>query len=206
MLFCKQRSAEFFLGREMETETTGLGLGDLLRKKFLLMEPPPSYVVRHYELSHFLGKGNEMAERVNVEPLVLLADTSARQVYQDLGVAMEGTDFAAELKELQDEDNKERRKNAAKEVLKLFKAKQEAIQREVRNIRDYRRQEATAKARLEQLNRAEAYGKETSNFLPLALLTGSLGLGLVREVPGNLLEVPKDWEPKPEASKPAGTP
>ncbi len=173
----------------METGTTRLGLRDLLRKKLLL------------ETDHqqFLGKGNEMAERINVEPLVLLADTSARQVYQDLGVAMEGTDFAAELKELQDEDNKERRKNAAKEVLKLFKAKQESIQREVRSIREYRRQEATAKARLEQLNRAEAYGKETSNFLPLAYLTGSLGIGWRAgfDVDTSLLEVPKDWVPKP---------
>lgn len=177
----------------METGTTRLG--DLLRKKLLL--ETDSYKIPHHQ--QFLGKGNEMAERINVEPLVLLADTSARQVYQDLGIAMEGTDFAAELKELQDEDNKERRKNAAKEVLKLFKAKQDSIQREVRNIREYRRQEATAKARLEQLNRAEAYGKETSNFLPLALLTGSLGLGWSGVEPG-LLEVPKDWVPKPAAT------
>lgn len=186
----------FSLGTEMESGN--ISLGDLLRRKLLL--PTPSYKVECTQ--QLLGKGNEMAENINVEPLVLLADTSARQVYQDLGVAMEGTDFAIELKELQDEDNKERRKNAAKEVLKLFKAKQETVQREVRNIRDYRRQEAAAKARLEQLNRAEAYGKETNNFLPLALMTGSLGIGwrAGSDVETRLLEVPKDWVPKPAAT------
>lgn len=145
--------------------------------------------------SNFLGKENEMQQRINIEPLVQLADPETKKLYTELGLTMDDSGFAAELKELQDEEDKERRKAAAKEVLKVLANKREVALNKVSRIRDIRKEESRIKAGLKELDRAEAFGKSTGNFLPLV---NELGLASIWQANQDIYKVPKDWNQTPE--------
>lgn len=133
--------------------------------------------------------------------LVNLADKQSKNLAAELGVSLDGLDFAEELAEIQKEALKEARKEAALKVMDLLRGKNKAIGYFVDELRVLRAKERQLKARIQEVERAEAYAKETNNWLPLALLlpAGQGGISareISSDVDTKLLEIPKDWQPK----------
>lgn len=73
----------------------------------------------------------------------------------------------------------------------------------VDQIRSLRRQEKIVKEKIEAVERAQAYGLETNNFLPLAVMLSHDSASYFTDEVDNadVLKVPANWVPK--AEKPA---
>lgn len=118
---------------------------------------------------------------------------------QTLSNTRVGTAVAAALaaqKKAQDE-------KLGKELLDLLGRNDDVKERLIETIRECRRSEAEAKAKLTNLDNAFKYGEETGNFAPLATLCGTApyAMGLDAEADKELLSVPKNWKPKDEKAE-----
>lgn len=136
----------------------------------------------------------------NISVLARMADQSLRADLEAASLAGLPKNIMEALKEKQEEEQKEAAKNAASVIIDLVKKNDSHIEAHVRQIRELRRQEAQLKAQLDALSRAKDYGFETSNFLPLAVLTGTPKHFFDVE-DKSLFEVPKDWKPKAKAEE-----
>lgn len=109
-----------------------------------------------------------------------------------------------ELKQALQEQREAERKalyaEAAKLIMGIFKRTEEKIAQEVQEIREARQREAKAKARIADIERAKQYAEETNNYLPLALLCGTM---VIRSntVNSEKFSVPMEWKPKSESVK-----
>jgi len=130
-----------------------------------------------------------------------LADNSLSAELNAAGVAeMLSDDLKEALKEQIDEERSANVKAAAREIIEIIRKSEEHITAHVLSIRDLNRLIATHKAKIEELNRARAYGSETQNFLPLATLVVS-GFSEQMELASGIedeaqLRVPADFKPK----------
>lgn len=137
-------------------------------------------------------------ETSNMHAIIRLADSQLNKQIEDFGGL--SLDIREALEGMQAEEKKQAAATAAREVMTLLKAGQLVITENVNSINIARRQEKAAKDRIESINRATAYGKETSNFVPLGILTGHLYAHHIENEA--LRTVPKDWEPKPAEGQP----
>lgn len=78
---------------------------------------------------------------------------------------------------------------AAFEIVKLLKAHDVAVEKEVHEVRELRKTIKKKLQRIKTLNISKTYGLATNNFLPLAK---AAGLSVCAEE-GTVVEVPKDW-------------
>jgi hypothetical protein len=100
------------------------------------------------------------------------------------------------LVSIRKEEQQESMKKAAKLILSILKSSDEETQKQIEAIRAARRAEALAKSKLESIARAKAYAEETSNYLPLAVLTGVFRAGSLHDVDLSKFSVPMEWKPK----------
>lgn len=127
--------------------------------------------------------------------IIRLADSQLNKQIEDFGGL--SLDIKDALADLQAQERKESAQAAAKEIVDVLKLSNIQIEYQVGFIRDARRQEEAAKKKIEAVNRAKAYGLETNNFIPLGILVGEIYPHHVHNK--DLIEVPKDWQPKAKA-------
>lgn len=131
---------------------------------------------------------------INVSLLTALAQTE-KDEFTDMLVENFGgnTELASALREIQQQEKAEKTKAAAREIQSLIQHANQEIVFSVNQLRELKAREAQLRAKLVKINRAQDYGYETMNFLPLvALLNNS-----------NSHQVPEDWVAKNPAPKQA---
>lgn len=138
---------------------------------------------------------------VNVTSLIKLADSEFSKELSEYQQLPSGIKEA--LQEQLAEDQKNRAKAAAREIVELLKLHETSVERGVRQIRSYRSEIDSQKAHLTRINRAREYGMETSNFLPLAIALNQVRHHELTGVDSKLFEVPSSWEPKAKESETA---
>lgn len=85
---------------------------------------------------------------------------------------------------------------AAESIMEIIAASNGRIAKRVANVRSLRMQEKQEMREIKKLERACAYGNETNNWLPLAILSGIVSNFEVKDQVGKkVLEVPDDWKP-----------
>jgi hypothetical protein len=126
--------------------------------------------------------------------IIRLADSQLNKQIEDFGGL--SLDIKDALADLQAQERKESAQAAAKEIVEVLKLANSQIEYQVGFIREARRQEEAAKKKIEAVNRAKAYGLETNNFVPLGVVVGTVYPHQVHNK--DLIEVPKDWAPKPK--------
>lgn len=136
---------------------------------------------------------------VNVTSLIKLADAEFSKELSEYQTLPSGIKEA--LAEQIAEDQKNRAKAAAREIVELLKLHEASVERGVRQIRSYRSEIDSQKAHLTRINRAREYGMETSNFLPLAITLNQVRHHDLTGVDSKLFEVPSNWEPKAKESE-----
>jgi len=88
------------------------------------------------------------------------------------------------------EDNLKELGQQLKTIVQHYKG---AVERQVAEIRNYRKAERHSKQTLSDIERAWAYGTETNNFFPLCIL---LGLTNKYSADNVISQVPSTWQPK----------
>lgn len=131
--------------------------------------------------------------------LFALANALSKDDLGDDNMASMPEDIKQALATLRAEERAESAKKAARLIVEVYKGCDEQIKINVDMIRRARRAEAAAKAKIEKLNRAKAYGEETNNYLPLATETGNLSVGTVRDIDIDIFNVPVGWVSKKES-------
>jgi hypothetical protein len=132
--------------------------------------------------------------------IIRLADSQFSKEVEDFGGL--SIDLKDALEELQTKQKKEAAQSAAQEVMKLLNEANCAIEDRVKMIQAARRQEASSKSRISEINKAKAYGLATNNFVPLGILVGMVYERSVENK--DLLKIdesklPEGWDKKPES-------
>lgn len=122
-----------------------------------------------------------------------MADSSLNKELEAAGIAGLPENIQEALKEQLADEAKVAAKSAAKEIMTTFKAHDQSVEYLVKELRNIRKREQGLKDEIEALNRAKAYGIETNNFIPLAIMTGNLYSHQVDNK--DLVSIPKDWKP-----------
>ena len=99
------------------------------------------------------------------------------------------------LKEKMEKERKAQAEAAADHVLKVFKQSKHDKDHLIDELRQLRRREKAIKTQLENLNRAEKYGAETGNYLPLGELTRVVDTWDVPSENRDKFKIPDDWKP-----------
>lgn len=139
---------------------------------------------------------------VNLSPIALLADSKLNNLAAQAGLAqVAGGNLANAIKDLQAEVDKENEKAAAIEILKIG-TRAKAIQlAKIQQIAIKQKEIEVLDKEVSDISRAASYGDNSSNYLPLAMLTGELPPAGVDK---DKLTVPKDWvAPAAASSAPA---
>lgn len=145
-------------------------------------------------------KEHNMAQ---VNTLLKLADKSFAKDLEQFGEMP--VDVKQALQEQLAEESANRAKDAAKEILSLFKAASVTVENTVNEIRSYNNMIGASKKKLAAITRAKEFGNETQNYIPLAILTGQIYEGDVRRSnPDVEREVPDSWKPKVVEQIPSG--
>ena len=140
-------------------------------------------------------------ETSNMNAIIRLADSQLNKELVQFGALP--IDIRTALVDLQDKAKKEAAQASAQEVMNLLTLASKKVEAKVNDIRCYRKAVETMKDDLAAIGRAKAYGLESSNFVPLAVLLGQLSASNVENK--DLTKVPEDWAPataKADASAP----
>jgi soluble cytochrome b562 len=114
------------------------------------------------------------------------------------------SEFDSELfKEAQKENELEAKKAAVSSIRELLRATETMKVTKRADIRRYREMINALKAGLDKMDRAIAYAKETSNFLPLVAVLTDMGhyvkmSGVTMSEYQKLNKIPDNWSPKAE--------
>lgn len=120
--------------------------------------------------------------------------TEKDDLSQYLPASMAGNDELAQaLRESYADDRKQAIKDAVLSIKAVVTSAEHCLVVEVNELRQIRSMERARLDNIKNLNRAIAYGRETSNYLPLAYL-------VTRSPEFHGYTVPADWTPKAEAS------
>ena len=136
---------------------------------------------------------------LNANILVQLANAEINDEYSS-NLASMPEELKKALEEQREAERKALYAEAAKLIMRLFKRTEEKIAQEVHEIREARQNEAKAKARITDIERARQYAEETNNYLPLALFCGILAIPS-STVDSEKFHVPAEWKPKSTAAK-----
>lgn len=143
---------------------------------------------------------------INTALVLQLADSNIRTDAARYGNNLTGGDgFSATLAKEAAERREKAETAAASEILDLIEIKNAKVLANAQQKAALQAQIAELDKNSEMLAKAEAYGFDSRNFLPLALLSGqSAPAGANKD----LLTIPKDWvQPAPrETAAPAATP
>lgn len=136
-----------------------------------------------------------MQNLINTGAIVTLASSRAQEVAAEHGV--KNPDLSASMAELKAKRYKEATDAAASVILDVLGAATNAINVQAQCVAKFESDIKRAHTTMENINRAQSYGMETSNFVPLAAV---LGLGLPSTLPDGVVKsVPRDWVPTPAA-------
>lgn len=106
------------------------------------------------------------------------------------------TRLAEALQRKMDKNAEEAIEEAAESIMEIIATCNNKIAKRVANVRSLRMQEKQEMREIKKLERACAYGNETNNWLPLAILSGTIGTYEVKDQTGKkVLQVPDDWKP-----------
>jgi hypothetical protein len=104
------------------------------------------------------------------------------------------SDLKAAIQEQLQETKAAATKEAAKEILGLLSLSKQSMETRVADIRHVRRQATAIEQSIKNLERAQKFGMETNNWIPLYIAVhGTYDVG---DIPDKLRVVPDDWEPK----------
>jgi hypothetical protein len=134
---------------------------------------------------------NSSKETSNMDAIIRLADSQLNKELEEFGALP--IDIRTALVDLQAKAKKEAAEGAAAEVMKLLGVAGKVVESKVASVRAYRKIVEATKEELAVIGRAKAYGLETSNFIPLAILTGQISVSSVENK--DLTAVPEDWAP-----------
>lgn len=104
----------------------------------------------------------------------------------------------ASLQRKQEEAKAQAADEAADQIIQLLKDSSRIKNSSLSRLREIRADERWLLKRVKEIDRAQEYGKETLNYLPLAKLLNGYVSGQDDLEDPSLLEVPKDWAPKTE--------
>jgi len=132
---------------------------------------------------------------MNLATLVSLANKDKQtDEATEFGLENMSEEIKAELQEMIVKDRKDVVRKAASEILSVLrttKAEEDVL---VSQIRTARASIVTAKAKLDEINRAKAYAKVTDNYIPLACLSHSL-TSEVFKIDRSVRLIPDGWTP-----------
>lgn len=140
-------------------------------------------IKQHMAVNAFIVDEVKMDSRLNIVPLVRLADKGLASELAEYGSF--SPDIQEALKQEMEEEKKKAAQTAAKEIIKLVKTADNRIEQNVLNIRRLRKKEKELKKEMEAISDAKAIGMKSSNFVPLALAVG---------VPSKIIEDMVDTE------------
>lgn len=171
--------------REMQ-EKTGLalkfkGASEFLHPTFPLSKAATSVVANSLS----------QKENINMNAIIRLADSQLNKDMEEFGALP--IDIREALVGMQETAKKDAAQAAAKEVMALLSNTSKQVEYKVNEIRSYRKSIDGLKDGLEAISRAKAYGLETSNFIPLAILAGQISASSIDNK--DLTKVPEDWKP-----------
>jgi hypothetical protein len=134
--------------------------------------------------------------------IISLADSTLENEVEDFNGLQE--DIKAALGDLQIAERKSIAEKAAKDIMSTIVLANNQIGQQVTNIRSYRKYVADAQTKIAEIKKAKAYGKATNNFVPLAILLGTISEHSVDNK--ELLKIdesklPEGWDAKAEAKK-----
>lgn len=139
----------------------------------------------------------ETTMSVNTRVLARMADKKYEEDLVKAGAAGLPPNILEALKKKQVEKQEAAAAAAADEIMALLDLQERHIDFHVNKVRDARKVVEQSKKVLDGIARAKAYGVETGNFLPLALMLDEYVPGELRE----LAKIPADWSPSDEEVK-----
>ena len=138
-----------------------------------------------------------MASRAH---LIAIATLASCALDGDAPDAITNPDMAEAMKEAKKRRGEKALESTVEVLEQALEIREQAILGARRSIRSYRKAIEAEKARMDNIDRALAYGNETSNFVPLMLALGMAyrphEFELSRDEFEALSKVPEDWQPK----------
>lgn len=138
--------------------------------------------------------------------LLYLANSAVKDEDSDLAPTrrIKNTDLAAAVKKAEERKRDEALANLAEFIVQMQADKDSKIEAYIQRIRQLRAEVLQIKKYIGELNRAEAYGHETNNFLPLAAELNGMWSVAQNDKERALAKVPDDFKmPEAAAAQPA---
>lgn len=135
----------------------------------------------------------------SIETLTALAGGSKDDLsqYEELPEDLKGA-----LQEMAVEQKKDALKSAAREIMSILDASKNVQKMHIEEVRRLRVAEASSMRAIKAINTAREYAKETNNWLPLAILAGSVSTYRMTDEQRKLSTVPEGWTPKSKVETP----
>ena len=137
-----------------------------------------------------------MSRYLNTHSIINSAKNSSNTP-DEFSTALEGTPFAEAVQAAKNKKREAEREALTDDILAILEASNAHTEQKVAEIRSLRAKEAAAKKSLSDRDRALAYGLNTGNLLPIAILLGKVcthtAICTLGEDFAKLSKVPEDW-------------